>query len=126
MSAKSILKGIVWFDVIENYLSLCRFSYQINLKHKTQLLLILVYTQNECSDTVHKKMGDLSKRSPTYSKDAVPLCDRYLMKHWYVALHYEMPTTAPSLGTCGTTYPIWLNGVYKNIYNKWEIYIYIA
>lgn len=66
--------------------------------------------QNECDDTVHKPLGDLAKRSPTYSQDATFICDRHLLHGWYVALHYEMPTTAPDLGNCGATYPYWLNG----------------
>lgn len=32
------------------------------------------------------------------------------MKDWYVAIQHKMPTTAPDLGSCGTTYPVWLNG----------------
>lgn len=74
------------------------------------MLLVVVNAQNECSDTVHKPLGDLAKRSPTYFQDGVPLCDRYLAQGWYVAFRYDMPTTAPGLWECGTTYPVWLNG----------------
>lgn len=69
-----------------------------------------VSAQNECSDTVYKELGNIAKRSPTYYQDSVPLCDRYLVKDWYIVLHHEMPTTAPNLGACGTTFPQWLNG----------------
>nr|XP_034320108.1 uncharacterized protein LOC117687527 isoform X18 [Crassostrea gigas] len=71
--------------------------------------IALVNAQNECSDTVYKQLGDLAKRSPAYIQDSVPLCDRYLAPGWYVASHYDMPTTAPDLWECGTTYPVWLN-----------------
>lgn len=70
--------------------------------------------QNECFNTVYKELGNLAKRNPTYFQDAVPLCDRYLLKGWYVALHNEMPTSAPDLGYCGTTYPYWLDGILFN------------
>lgn len=74
------------------------------------MFLVVVNAQNECSDTVYKPLGDLAKRSPTYVQDSVPLCDRYLAPGWYGASHYDMPTTAPDLWECGTTYPVWLNG----------------
>lgn len=64
--------------------------------------------QHQCS--IYKELGNLAKRSPNYFQDAVPLCDSYLKRDWYVAIHYDMPTTAPDLGYCGTTYPYWLNG----------------
>lgn len=70
----------------------------------------VVSAQKECSSTVYKDLGNLAKRSPTYFMDAVPLCDRYLVKGWYVAFHHDMPTTPPSLTACGTTYPNWLDG----------------
>lgn len=74
------------------------------------MLLVVVNAQNECSDTVHKPLGDLAKRSLTFFQDGAHLCDRYLAPGWYVALHYDMRTTAPDLWECGTTYPMWLNG----------------
>lgn len=65
--------------------------------------------QNECFDT-SEDLGDLAKRSPNYYMDAVPVCDKYLVKGWYFALGHEMSTTPPLLTACGTTYPYWLNG----------------
>lgn len=86
---------------------------------KAIFAFIAVSAQNECSDTVYKVLGNLAKRSPTYFQDSVPLCDRYLVKSWYVAIHYKMPTTAPWLGSCGTTYPYWLDGsILKLFVNK--------
>lgn len=64
--------------------------------------------QIQCS--VNKELENLAKRSPNYFQDAVPLCDSYLKKGWYVAIHHDMPTTAPDLGYCGTTFPYWLDG----------------
>lgn len=72
------------------------------------VLSIAVSALDECdSPTI---LGDLAKRSPNYIQDAVPLCDRYLVEKWYVAVQHKMPTIAPDLGSCGTTYPVWLNG----------------
>lgn len=72
------------------------------------VLSIAVSANHEClSPTI---LGDLAKRSPNYIQDAVPLCDRYLVEEWYVAVQHKMPTIAPDLGSCGTTYPVWLNG----------------
>lgn len=72
------------------------------------VLSIAVSAQDKClSPTI---LGDLTKRSPNYIQDAVPLCDRYLVENWYVAVQHKMPTIAPDLGYCGTTYPVWLNG----------------
>lgn len=72
------------------------------------VLSIAVSALDECdSPTI---LGDLAKRSPNYIQDAVPLCDRYLVEEWYVAVQHKMPTIAPDLGSCGTTYPVWLNG----------------
>lgn len=59
---------------------------------------------------MYKVLGNLAKRSPTYFQDSVPLCDRYLRKGWYAAFDHKMPTTAPFLTACGTTYPYWLDG----------------
>lgn len=72
------------------------------------VLSIAVSANHEClSPTI---LGDLAKRSPNYIQDAVPLCDRYLVEEWYVAVQHKMPTIVPDLGSCGTTYPVWLNG----------------
>uniref|UniRef100_A0A8W8NV44 VWFD domain-containing protein n=1 Tax=Magallana gigas TaxID=29159 RepID=A0A8W8NV44_MAGGI len=72
-------------------------------------IVLQVSANHEClSPTI---LGDLAKRSPNYIQDAVPLCDRYLVEDWYVAVQHKMPTIAPDLGSCGTTYPVWLNGV---------------
>lgn len=74
------------------------------------MFLVVVNAQNECSNTVHKPLGDLAKRSLTYLQDGSQLCDRYLAPGWYFVLNYDMPTTAPGLWECGTMYPVWLNG----------------
>lgn len=78
------------------------------------VIVTLASAQNECSNTVYKELGKLAKRSPTYFQDAVPLCDRYLLKSWYFTFYNEMPTTAPGLGYCGTTYPYWLDDTLPN------------
>lgn len=61
---------------------------------------------------MYKELGDLAKRNPNNIQDPVPICDRYLAKHWYAAVNHKMPTTAPDLGACGTMYPYWLDGDY--------------
>ena len=63
-----------------------------------------------CSNGNYSTLGDIAKRSPTYFQDAVALCDRYLPRGWYRAKFHEIPTTAPELSACGTTYPYWMNG----------------
>lgn len=48
--------------------------------------------------------------SKTKSKLHTGCSSRYLVEKWYVAVQHKMPTIAPDLGSCGTTYPVWLNG----------------
>ncbi|XP_078330755.1 von Willebrand factor D and EGF domain-containing protein-like [Crassostrea virginica] len=64
-----------------------------------------------CSNDNYSTLEDIAKRSPTYSQDAVALCDRYLTPGWYSAKFHEIPTTAPRLSACGTTYPYWMNDI---------------
>lgn len=85
-------------------------NYYTKFKTTYATALFTVNAHDECSDAVNQTLGDLAKRSPTYFQDSVPLCDWDLTQGWYVAFHYEIPTTAPDLGHCGTTYPYWLDG----------------
>lgn len=68
--------------------------------------------EDPCSTDNYLTLGDIAKRSPNYYQDAVPLCDRYLPEGWYRAGFHEIPTTAPGLLACGTTYPYWMDGEY--------------
>ena len=77
---------------------------------------VLAAAVNQCSDTVYKELGDLSKRSPTYTFDAAQLCDRYLTQGWYRAGFHQIPTTSPQLTACGTLFPYWMNGAYIKRY----------
>ncbi|XP_062589917.1 uncharacterized protein LOC134251518, partial [Saccostrea cucullata] len=53
----------------------------------------------------------LSNRSPKFEGDSVPLCDRYLTMRWYRAgTSHQIPTTPPTLFSCGTLYPYWMDG----------------
>ncbi|XP_061177069.1 oncoprotein-induced transcript 3 protein-like [Saccostrea echinata] len=71
----------------------------------------IVFGQDPCSDKVYSMLPDLSKRSPSFLEDSVPLCDKYLYKKWYRAGDfYQIPTTAPELISCGTLYPYWMDG----------------
>ncbi|XP_062578161.1 LOW QUALITY PROTEIN: uncharacterized protein LOC134240066 [Saccostrea cucullata] len=72
--------------------------------------IILVIAQDPCSTSVYTELGDLAKRNPSYVQDSVPLCDRYIVQKWYRASYHKMPTSAPTLGMCGTLYPYWMNG----------------
>lgn len=53
----------------------------------------------------------MAKRSPSYDYDFTLLpCDRYLIEGWYGSKSHVMSTSPPSLGKCGTAYPVWLKG----------------
>lgn len=93
-----------------NFVIMRTFTNMNWIQNKQFFFICVASAQNECSNTVYKELGNLAKRSPTYFQDAVPLCDRYLLKGWYFAFYNKMPTTAPGLGYCGTTYPYWLDG----------------
>nr|XP_022317659.1 von Willebrand factor D and EGF domain-containing protein-like [Crassostrea virginica] len=66
--------------------------------------------QDPCFEGTHQDLGDIGKRSPSYTMDSVPLCDRYITETWYTTKNHVMPSSAPSLSYCGTLYPVWLRG----------------
>ncbi|CAC5381262.1 unnamed protein product [Mytilus coruscus] len=61
-------------------------------------------------------LDDVSKRGTSCLGTELSnmVCDRQLVEGWYVASHegelLEMPTTCPSMLSCGTSGGIWLNG----------------
>ena len=63
-----------------------------------------------CAVGNHQNLDDLVKRSPSYTMDSVPLCDRYITETWYRTKYHVMSSSPPSLSTCGTLYPVWLRG----------------
>ena len=79
------------------------------------LITALAGAENFCSSDEYSTLGDLSKRSPFYVQDAVPLCDRYLSFGWYRAGFHQIPTTPPELLSCGTLYPYWMSGEYSSL-----------
>ena len=66
--------------------------------------------QDPCFEGNHQDLGDIVKRSPSYTMDSLPLCDRYITETWYTTKNHVMPSSAPSLSYCGTLYPVWLRG----------------
>ncbi|XP_048779375.2 von Willebrand factor D and EGF domain-containing protein-like isoform X2 [Ostrea edulis] len=64
--------------------------------------------QDPCLQGHFMELDNLLKRSPTYTQDSTPLCDRYITEGWYRARDHVMSTSAPLLGKCGTLYPVWL------------------
>ncbi|XP_056017049.1 von Willebrand factor D and EGF domain-containing protein-like [Ostrea edulis] len=64
--------------------------------------------KDPCLQGNFMKLDNLLKRSPTYTQDSTPLCDRYITEGWYRARDHVMSTSAPLLGKCGTLYPVWL------------------
>lgn len=67
-----------------------------------------------CKD--YKRLGDMDRRYTSYitGSDENDICDMYLHNNrgeWFLA-EVDMPTSPPSLYDCGTTFPIWFNGVY--------------
>ncbi|XP_062600788.1 von Willebrand factor D and EGF domain-containing protein-like isoform X2 [Saccostrea cucullata] len=72
--------------------------------------IISILSIDPCLEGNYKILSDLPKRSPDFAQDAAPICDRYLEKGWYKAPNYEMVTSPPSIGFCGTLYPFWLKG----------------
>ncbi|XP_062586749.1 uncharacterized protein LOC134248353 isoform X2 [Saccostrea cucullata] len=70
--------------------------------------IIQTYEEDPC--TSYTDISDLLKRIPSYKQDVMPLCDNHLTTGWYRAGYLKMPTSPPSLGSCGTNYPYWLNG----------------
>ena len=48
------------------------------------------------------------------------LHDRHLVEGWYRAgLSLDMPTVAPSHLYCGTNFPVWLNGEFKDTFERY-------
>ena len=78
------------------------------------LIAGLARAENYCDE--YSTLGDLAKRNPSYTQDAVPLCDRYLPFGWYRAGFHQIPTTPPQLASCGTLYPYWMSGEYSSLH----------
>lgn len=74
-----------------------------------------------CEDGGEKHLRDISRRFQAYKTDYENgdemVCDKYsIPQHgaWFMAYN-DMPTKPPTFLDCGTTHPIWLNGL--NCYN---------
>lgn len=64
----------------------------------------------------YKRLGDMDRRYTSYitGSDETDICDMYLPNdkgEWFYA-EVDMPTSPPSLYNCGTTHPIWFNGMF--------------
>lgn len=69
-----------------------------------------------CDKTVYKQLPYEGSRILNNmidpAKGDMVLSDRELPQDWYRATE-EIPTTPPPLYSCGTIFPIWLNGEQK-------------
>ena len=68
-------------------------------------------SQDPCLDGNSVELTFMRKRSSSYAMDDTPLCDRYITETWYKATDHVMSTSPPTLGYCGTLYPVWLYGI---------------
>nr|XP_022323219.1 von Willebrand factor D and EGF domain-containing protein-like [Crassostrea virginica] len=59
-----------------------------------------------------------SARDPEVVVSSSPLCDSWLIPGWYRVKNSVMVKSPPSLGRCGTTYPIWANGTDPEFVNE--------
>lgn len=86
------------------------------------------FGESECSkpDPCHPKnyrvLEDDGSRSISCINSSKNLCDSQLSTDWYRvvkdASDILMPTKCVNMLSCGTTYPIWLNGTYPEIDDK--------
>lgn len=74
------------------------------------ILCKIVIGQDPCVEGNFVELDHVSKRSPSFAADSAPLCDRYITEEWYRAKSHVMSTSPPTLGKCGTLYPVWLRG----------------
>ncbi|XP_069142550.1 oncoprotein-induced transcript 3 protein-like [Argopecten irradians] len=63
-----------------------------------------------CTDYKELPFADLRFENNIYTVPDEPVTDRYLKPAWYRAGEEDMPTSPPKLMSCGTKFPIWLNG----------------
>ena len=86
---------------------------------------ILVYTifLDPCSNTFeHALLKDDGFRSPACRRSqSDPLCDDTLVEDWYLlqpsdgSSYLRIHRECPTIGTCGTDKPIWMNGTLQYI-----------
>ncbi|KAK3096998.1 hypothetical protein FSP39_005494 [Pinctada imbricata] len=62
-----------------------------------------------CSESNYSPLSDYERRSQGTKITSAPLCDQQLEENWYRAGFTDIPTEPPSMFSCGTTYPIWIN-----------------
>lgn len=75
--------------------------------------LCFVYSVTSNHDSC-EYAADLSfplARDPDSVVGSTPICDSWLIPGWYRVKHSVMVKTPPMFGRCGTTYPIWANGM---------------
>ena len=85
---------------------------KFNYVDTPRTLMLCFVGQDPCLEGNHRPLADLVKRSPTYKMDSSPLCDRYITEAWYRTKYHVMSTSPTALTTCGTTYPVWLKGIF--------------
>ncbi|XP_069130663.1 von Willebrand factor D and EGF domain-containing protein-like [Argopecten irradians] len=74
------------------------------------VLLVLVTPEDDPCHPDHHDTIDEDWRSPSYTAPSgSEYCDATIREGWYRHLGGNMPTTAPNMNRCGTSYPIWMN-----------------
>lgn len=70
--------------------------------------------------TTYRQLPEMERRLTSYRSDVdngeIDICDKYLPagRAWYFA-DVDMPTAAPPMFSCGTTFSIWYNGTFTFI-----------
>ncbi|XP_069141427.1 von Willebrand factor D and EGF domain-containing protein-like isoform X2 [Argopecten irradians] len=64
-----------------------------------------------CTENSELPYADLRLVNNMYDFDDVAVDDRFLDPGWYRVKNEDMPMTMPAFLSCGTKFPIWLNGI---------------
>ena len=68
-----------------------------------------------CLDGNHRNLTNSESRSTDYTvpEGQTACCDRRMDEAWYRVISQnggDMPTSCAAVNSCGTLYPIWMNG----------------
>ena len=75
--------------------------------------LLSLTAQNPCDEANHKYLRDSQGVRGSGSSGSSHVCDAIITQGWYRVLSPlggDMPTTCVTRGSCGTKYPVWLEG----------------
>lgn len=77
----------------------------------THHFVLVIYCQDPC--TIHRQMNDPTRSvGYTLGSSETEGCDRLISEDWYrFQDDANMPTECPPVLRCGSTGPIWINGI---------------